>query len=696
MAQQFASHSVKKGETLESIAKLYRVTPYSILSQNKEIKQGQALLPNTILVIPVGAETTVKSATPQKVGKPADFAIAKEKQEEPIGYGSHKVRRKETLFSLSKRYAISEEVLKKYNPELYSQPLLKGMDLKIPKFRNMASAQRTLQEDDYEHYLVKEKETRWSISHKYGITIDSLLALNPMLSQSADQLSVGQELRLPKIKGSSLEDQKVQLYTSYTIPKKQTFYSLEKEFGVRSDEIIKLNPEVGERGLQEGMVIRLPTKKQESLEITTDNYIFYQVRPKQTEFALTRRFDITYKELVALNPDLSGGLKSGMVLKLPKEKGKDLEVKNALILDKINLVDSINRFNRPKLLVLLPFRLDKLNLSDKEATIASMETSNALKFSLGLYSGALVALDSIKKLGVSVNVKTLDTQLSLDRVKTLLANEPLNDVSAIIGPLDAKSLQEVAVRAKDYNIPVLAPLSSGSELSMENVFFPSASEKVLREDLLTYAGGAWSNENIVIIADEKKKAVQREILETFSNAKIVKLKDNLSINIEDFANLLSKENENWVFLETDNFSLVSSACSILNSAMNTEVRIKMFTTDKNKAFDNEVVSPAHLSNLRFSYPSIFKEVEDEDSFVKMYKSRFGMEPDRYAVRGFDITYDLLLKLAYKNDLFEASKLIGETKYSGNKFDYQKEVSSGYFNRASYIIAYENMQLTEVK
>ena len=49
-AQKFTTHAVKKGETLESISKQYQVTPFNIISYNKEIKQGEDIKPNTILV----------------------------------------------------------------------------------------------------------------------------------------------------------------------------------------------------------------------------------------------------------------------------------------------------------------------------------------------------------------------------------------------------------------------------------------------------------------------------------------------------------------------------------------------------------------------------------------------------------------------------------------------------------------------
>ena len=693
VAQQFTTHAVKKGETLESIAKQYKVTPYNILTFNKEIKKGEALKPNTVLVIPLDAKASETSNMPSKKVESKTKKEKVEEQEEPIGFTKHRVRRKETLYGIAKRYNITEEDIKRFNKDLYSVQLKKGMSLKIPKYKKVHTTEDVINEGDFKTYAVKPKETRWSIAHTYGITVDSLQKLNP---EMGTVLAIGQELKLPKPAGSSLKGQDVQLYTSYTVPAKQTLYSLGREYGVSSEEIVRLNPEIMERGgLKEGMVVRLPKKKENTGEVNTDNYIFYEVKPKQTEYSLTRNLKIGYKELLVLNPDLKDGLKAGMVLKLPKDKAGDFEVKNALILDKINLVDSINTINRPKLIFMLPFRLDKLDLNDTESAKKTIESRNDIKYSLGLYSGALVALDSIAKLGVSVDVKTFDTELSLAKAKEILRRESLLGISAIIGPLDSQSLREVAVQASNYDIPVIAPIASNSDISLSNVFFSIPSDDVLRERMLSYVEEKKNKENIIIIADEKNKPVEKRILEKFPEAKKVTLKENLSMDIERFTALLSEENENWVFLETDNFKIVSSVSSILNSAITTDIKVKMFTTNKNKAFDNDVISSSHLSNLNFCYPSVYREVEN-DGFVQLYKKRFGSEPDRYAIRGFDLTFDVLLKLAYKNDLSEASKLIGLTEYIGNKFNYNKNIASGYFNTASYIMMYDLMRIKEVK
>lgn len=706
IGQKFNTHEVKSGETLESISKMYGVTPANILQYNKEIKQGQQLRPNTILVVP-GAKTAAKPATSVSGvvnNRMQDSIVARE----PIGYTTHRVRKKETIFGITQQYKITEVELKKYNTQLYASPLQKKMELRIPKYNVPKNEEIGLNDNDFEKYIVAPKETRWSIAHKYGITIDSMLVLNPGLSKTNNYLSEGYELLMPKIAGSSVQNQVTQIYTSYTVPAKMNFYRLEQEFGVKSDEIVRLNPEITDRGgLKEGMVIRIPERKVETGVINTDNYIFYEVKPKQNEFRLTRKFGMTWAELVQLNPDLKDGLKAGMVLKLPKDKVGDFEVKNSLVLDKVNLIDSINVAVVPKVLFLLPFRLDKLNLSDKESVEKTIDSRKDIKYSLGLYSGALIALDSLKSLGMSIDVKTFDNQLDLVKTKQILQGEQLDGYSAIFGPLDIPSLKEVAVQAAKFNVPVVAPIPAKSDISLNNVFFSYTDEDVLLKHMLDFAESKHTDETILIIADENSKLEQTAILKSFPAAKVVVVKEeekNIGINRDKLQTLLSDKVPNWVFVESDNYKLIASVVSILNSFNNTafdalsgndKVSVRMFTTDMNSAFENEVISNTHLSNLNFTYPSVNRQVAN-NSFVERYRKRFGDDPDRYAVRGFDLTFDLLLKLAYKNDLIDVSRFIGETEYNGNKFNYERKGVAGYYNQSSYIMMIDDLRIIELE
>ncbi|MBC2840160.1 LysM peptidoglycan-binding domain-containing protein [Robiginitalea sp. SC105] len=691
-AQQFSTHAVKRGETLYSIASEYQVSPQDLLKYNKEVDPDGSLRPNTILVIPSSGNNTL--ANRPAVGSAQD-STARAPQ---VTFLTHRVRRKETLFSITQRYRVSEEELKRYNPDLYSRSLQKGMVLRVPRFSEAYREAEEL-EELLDTYMVQPKETRWSIAHKFGITIDSLLQLNPELPSSTSYLAEGQELRVPRLAGSGIEEQESEVYRSYTVPPKKTLYSLSQEFGISREEIIRLNPEILERGnLQEGMRLRLPEKKADTSAVNASNFIFYEVKPKQTEFSLTRKLGIGWPELRALNPDLATGLKAGMVLKLPRDRAEGLEVKNALVLDEFNLRDSINTANRPRLLVLFPFRLDRLDLQDEEKTRERIRNNNALKYSLGLYSGLLVALDSVADMGISVDVRTFDTQLSADRVRNMLLSEDLGNVSAIIGPLEPRSIQEVAARASDLGVPVIAPVPINEDFPLQNIFYTYTDEAELRRRMLGYMKQQVTDQNILIISDQANREVESQILQAFPGAELVPLKEeekNVSLDREAFMEALSQEKENWVFVETNDFKIASSVSSILNSANTEETRVRMFSTNRSRAFENEVISATHLSNLKFTFPSVYRSAATS-SFTRRYRQRFGGEPDRYAVRGFDLGMDLLLRLAYKLDLFEAADQIGATRYTGNTFNYIKKLQSGYFNTASYILMYDGLRIVEIQ
>ncbi len=688
-AQQFRTHAVQQGETLFSIAREYHVSVGDLLKYNKEVRQDQPLRPNTILVIPG-----------QAPGQSDSTAVARRDSvdlSQPINFHTHRVRRKETLFSITRRYEISEDELKRYNSELYSRPLQKGMVLRIPQFAPGYREALEL-ESQLSAYTVKPKETRWSIAHDFGITVDSLLALNPELPRNTSYLAVGQELQVPKLPGEDGPEQETELFVSYTVPAQKTLFSLSQEYGVPREEILRLNPEIVERGgLQQGMQLRLPEKKVDTMATAQSEFVFYEVKPRQTEYSLTRKLNMGWSELRTLNPDLAKGLKAGMVLKLPRKNAEGLEIKNTLVLDRFDLRDSINRQHVPQLLVLFPFRLDRLNLSDREATRERIRNNNALKYSLGLYSGLLVALDSISEMGISVEVKTMDTELNPARVRNLMMQEDLSRLSAILGPLDPRSVREVAAMASELDVPVIAPVPVAEDVPLENVFYSFTGEKQLRDKLLRFMAAQHADQNIIVISDSDNRAAEEAILEVFPAAELVPLREeeeNISLDLEAFQLALVEERENWVFLETDNFKIASSVTSILNSS-NTELTpIRMFTTDKGTAYDNDVISATHLSNLRFTFPSVYREAPSS-AFTRRYRQRFGGEPDRYAVRGFDLGMDILLRLAYKLDLFLVADQIGVTQYSGNKFNYMKELQSGYYNTASYVLMYDGLRIKEV-
>jgi hypothetical protein len=82
-------------------------------------------------------------------------------------------------------------------------------------------------------------------------------------------------------------------------------------------------------------------------------------------------------------------------------------------------------------------------------------------------------------------------------------------------------------------------------------------------------------------------------------------------------------------------------------------------------------------------------------FLVTYKNKYGVMPNHYAIRGFDVTYDVLLRLANAETLEEASISDIKTEYIENKFQYLNMSNSGYKNQAFYIMKYNNELKLEV-
>ena len=697
------SHTVKEGETLYSIAKQYRVTPYSILQKNPEIKDVESIRPNTIVIIPMTVKEDVAEPKIPSTGLPSEELI---QNTEPVGFSTHKVKKRETLFSLCKHYGITEEQLKRYNKGLYSQSLKKGMLLKIPRYPEKKP--ETVKENepiDFQVHVVQQQDTRWSIANAYAITLDSLAALNPQIEAGSSYLAIGQELKVPRPIGDSLNEQQVAIFESFTVPKSMGLFRVSQDYGIPVDSIMALNPEIKEvGGLREGMVLRLPKPQPNLATVDSNNFIFYEVKPKQNLFRLTKQLQIGRDSLFYYNPELEQGLKAGMVLKLPKYRSKGLDVKNALILDKINLQDSLNLANAPNILMMLPFRLDRIDFMDIEKTEKQVGTRKDITYAMGLYTGAMIAVDSINAMGISVDLKIIDTQLSLPHLRQELLKTNLNHINAIFGPVGPNLLSEVAVQAKEYDIPVVVPAASKSEVSLSNVFYTYPKTDVLRKNLLDHLEKQRENQSIIIIADEKQRAAKDSIVARFPSARIAKMSEDGSLHLIDFQAMLSEEEENWVFVETEEPNLVASVTSILNASNaeiideetgeKKEIVVKMFSTNYNGAFENESISRPHLSNLEFTFPSAFK-IETGNQFTKAYKRKYGHQPDRYAVRGFDLMMDLLLKLGYNTNLFETETQIGLTEYGANRFNYIPYYRSGYFNEACYLMQYENLRIKQL-
>ncbi|WP_046757474.1 LysM peptidoglycan-binding domain-containing protein [Kordia jejudonensis] len=621
-AQQYKSHTVARGETIESIAEDYKVTPEDIIKLNPDARRG--VRRNNVLVIPSKSITVAKDVE--------------------VTFTNHKVRRKETLYSISKKYGVSIDDIKKYNEKVAKEGLQKGDRIAIPKFKQKSEVvvsneeptkndeEEKNEEETAETYIVKAKETKWGIAHSYGLTIEELEELNPEIK---DGLQIGQEIKLPK----------------------------------RTEK-----PQVA----------------------SSEQFAFYNVKPKQTVYTLTRKLGVSRAELILLNPALKDGLKAGMVLKLPVAKTESLEVIDAEIVDKFSFLENADTDNVSNIVLMLPFKLNEINIDSVTSTKEKLRKDRILGYATEFYTGAIMALDSIKKLGFSVNVKVLDTEGKTTSTRNLVYNNDFSDVHAVIGPLLPSNIEVAASELKSDGIPVISPLSS-KEVKYKNVYQTIPSNELLEEKMLNFLKEKGVDKNIIIIADKTKTAIKNKVKSIFPSAsEIVPEKGNY-IKPDIIKPLLKEDQENWVILESEDLSLLANVTSVLNSYVSEKNKIVLLTTDRNDQYDKSAnIYNSHLANLSFHYPSIDKPSSFNNKFNKQYEKRYKISPSRIATRGFDITFDILLRLAYNQNLAKSVRAGAETNYVENKFDYTKKMFGGFYNKGIYIVKYDGLEIKEAK
>ena len=100
IAQQFKTHAVKKGETLEKIAASYNVSVDDILTYNKEIKKGQKLSVNTILIVPLDKKKPV--AVTEEANPDAVDAVEKIEQEKELNIYTYRSKLKGVIYNNTK------------------------------------------------------------------------------------------------------------------------------------------------------------------------------------------------------------------------------------------------------------------------------------------------------------------------------------------------------------------------------------------------------------------------------------------------------------------------------------------------------------------------------------------------------------------------------------------------------------------
>jgi|TARA_B110000259_G_scaffold62351_2_gene73799 hypothetical protein len=443
--------------------------------------------------------------------------------------------------------------------------------------------------------------------------------------------------------------------------------------------------------------------------------LIHKVQKKQTLYLISKIYNITIEDIRKYNPQIKGSrLSRKMLLNIPVkreflEKTTPLLVKNdTIIYDslktdyfKVNLIDSTINKKFIKIAILAPFKLDQIELDSVENSKFLLKNLNLTTVSLDFYSGAINAINMVKKSGINLEVDVIDTKNNFITISEIIDNKTIEDYDFILGPLIPRNINQLSRAIVKSKIPIISPLSSKEIEINENVVQSMPSKLNQRNRMLEYIDLMIEDEPdpcVMIIYDNNHENIKQQLYERFPYAELINTDENdgyVDPKVTD--SLLVSTKNNIVFLESENLNIITSVSSLLNSQISSKRNISMLTTFRSDVYENENISFEHLGNLNFTYPSYYMPIynnEKIDLFNNSYLEEFGKRPNKIAIRGHDIILDLILRVANKKK-FNKSIKIGETEYLQNKFNYFP-LNKGFINKSIYLIKHEKLNILEIK
>lgn len=204
----------------------------------------------------------------------------------------HRVDEKETLYAIARRYGASVDAIVGSNPGLTTS-LEVGQIIKVP-YTMKAAPRRDASSNTHR---VEAKETMYSISKLYGVSVDDIRKWNNLTDNS---ISIGQELviRKPSASTRPVEPKKTQETTStasvpangmHTVVTGETLYSIARNYGITVAQIRSWNS-LGGNDLQVGQTIYVSTPKagvatvsQERTQPSQNSQTSAESRPAQSQ-----------------------------------------------------------------------------------------------------------------------------------------------------------------------------------------------------------------------------------------------------------------------------------------------------------------------------------------------------------------------------------------------------------------------------
>lgn len=521
-------------------------------------------------------------------------------------------------------------------------------------------------------------------------------------------------------------------YYIHKIEKGQSLYGVSKLYNVSLEQLYQVNPEL-KTGAKAGQEIRVPFSAPvtavtvptgTSNPVDTNKYVTYKIQKGETVYSLSKKFNLSEKQLLAYNPVLNQFVKEGQLIIVGEKtrtkpgNGKEPKKENKPVFTvkekPVPAVDSslLKPPSKPKkpvytIALILPFRLDQtidMDLSPLVKSSVNFPTVPAL--AVDFYLGFKRAVDSLVNKDFEINIELYDVD-DKDSLKLaqLVADPKFKEFDIIFGPLYANGFKTIAKKAKEYRIPIVSPITQQNKILFNNNYISKTnpSQFTLLEGLADYCIDSLvkGNANMILMSASEKDKKEIAFVSAFkkyynekqkSSPKLIK--DTVRV-VKGLAGLKS--------------AYVPNVKNIVVSLTSNQVFIADFTTQLALFADkkditlcgwqsnasNDNIDQEYLNQLNYTFPNQYNLVNTASyaPLIGSYEQLQGTYPSEFYFIGFDVAFYYLKNLRDTGPDFihSLNTLPLETNYMRFKYT-RPDVMTGFDNRGLYIFRYNNYQL----
>lgn len=505
-----------------------------------------------------------------------------------------------------------------------------------------------------------------------------------------------------------------QVCYSHIVLERQTLYSISKAYGVSIEDIYKYNPIVKQNGLKKNSIIVIPAVEEVmKKEDAADAEQATGVRKEQMTQKEAKTRQKTH--IVKWFEDLEGiaakyGVTAEAIMKANNLKGRKLSKRQKLTIpepgeyediiitetdstdlkvmaDTLSIADS-GCYEEP---VFWKKEVDMSLLLPLKATGTSGSRQN-----MDFYSGILLAIYDMAKEGVSTNLEVYDVAdgnmasaagrirnsdivigpISAADITDLYELVP--DIKAIVSPLDPKAGELVSGRESMIHVPT-------PHMIQYNDLVSWIKEEMKPEDrclVITEKGARPSDAIIGMTAAIDSSGVEYSPL-SYSILEGRNVTESLEY-------LMTETGTNRVYIASESEAFVNDVVRNLNLMIHKKYDVVLYAPSKIRSFETIEVENFHNASL---HVSMGYYIDYDNAMVKRfllkYRALFNTEPTQFAYQGYDIAkYFITMYSKYGNRWMDK---LDEQKSSmlQSTFDFKKTEDGGHTNNGVRRIIYEN-------